>query len=470
MALITFSGMASGIDSTSLIKAMLDQERKTRVDPFQTKIAAFQDTNSSLDELSSLLTKLQTAAAKFRSLNGSLLQKNASSTDETVLTASASNSASNGTYALSVSAVAKNATYSFQSSDFTYSSASAVVNSSINNGAAEADRTVSLTVGTGGDAETVDIVMTDSTTLDEFVTQFNNSSTKAVASVVNVGNSSSPDYRIAIVSNSQGTAEGNISVNVGSAITSGASSAFDTNSVSQATDATFSISGISGTITRSSNSVSDVIPGMTFNLQSTGSASLSISDDVSASSTTVQEFVDAYNEVVNYIAENDLITRQEENGEVSNIFGPLADTSIDENILGSLRSALTGSATSGRTVNMLADIGITTQRDGTLAFDNDTFVEAMSNDSEGVRQITQTLGETLAATDGTIAQYTRFNGMIDQLSYSNSQSISDMQNKVADAEKSLAKQEQSLTAQFSRLEYLMSKLNSQSQTLQSILP
>ena len=204
MATISFSGLASGIDSTSLIEALLGQERKARITPLEDKITQFQDTNSAFSRLKELLGNLQTAAQKFRVLNGTALVKTALSSDETIISASASNSAANGTYAVVVDALARNATYSFRSSGQTYASADAVINSSINNGAAEADRTVSIQTGQGDEQETVDVVLTDSSTLNDFVTQFNSSSTKAVASLVNIGSSTSPDYRVVIPGSNQG--------------------------------------------------------------------------------------------------------------------------------------------------------------------------------------------------------------------------------------------------------------------------
>ncbi|RMG44421.1 MAG: hypothetical protein D6719_01815 [Candidatus Dadabacteria bacterium] len=468
MSLINFSGIASGIDSAALIDAILEQQRAIRITPLEDKISTLEDTNSAFGELTTLLSTLQDAASKFRTVNGGALSKTASSSDETVLSAVAGNSATNGSYTLSVTQLASNATYSFASTAGTYTSTGDAISSAINNGAAAADRTVSVTVGSGADAETTDIVLTNSTTLQDFVDHFNAASSKATAAAVNVGTSSSPDYRIVITSNSEGLEKGQVSVTVGSEIT--ANSAFDSNTVDQATDATFSMSGVSGTITRSTNSISDLIPGVTFNLQSIGSATVTVSDDSDATASAVQDFVDAYNAVVEYIKDNDTVTRQEDGDNVTNIFGPLAETSIDDNILSSLRSALTSAGISGSTVNIFADLGITTERDGTLKFDQDTFTQAVSDDPESVKTILANAGETLSAVDGTIAQYIQFNGIIDQAENSNTELISSYNNQIADAEKSLSRQEETLRAQFARLEALIGRMNSQSDTLLSILP
>lgn len=467
MALVSFSGLASGIDSSALIKSLLDQERAGRVKPLEEKITTLQDTNKSLSELSNLLKSLQTAAGKFRALNGGSLAKQIVSTDETVLTGSATNSATNGTYDLTITQRATNATFSF---DDRLLSSSAVINSSINDSAPEADRTVSFSIGDGDAEETVDVVLTSTTTASQFVTAFNAASEKALASVVNVGTSASPSYAIVIHSTEEGETDGLITLNsVGSELAAG-SGALQDNTLSQAQNAIFSIGGIADDITRSSNTVTDVIPGVSFTLQSEGSAKITVTDDTSATLSTIQDFVDAFNEVVKFIGQNDLITQEQDGSDIKNIFGPLADTSLDENVLSALREAVAGASGLGGTINMLADLGITTERDGTLKFDSEIFEEAMASDPEGVRAVTESLGETLSAVDGTIAQFVSFNGLFDGATQANNDLITSLQKRISATEADLTKREESLTARFSRLESLIGQLNSQQSALTSILP
>ncbi|MCO6432365.1 MAG: flagellar filament capping protein FliD [Deltaproteobacteria bacterium] len=473
MALISFSGLASGIDSQALIKSLLDQKRATQIKPLETRITDLTETNGAFTELKSLLTDLQSAASKLRSINGGIIGKSAVSSDETVITASAANTADQGTYDLNVISRAKNATLSF---DDRYSSSTDAVNSNINNGAAAIDRTLSFTIGTGTGQESVDLVLTDSTTLEDLAAQFNSLSEKATASVVNVGTASSPSYAFVVSSKFEGTEQGAIAVNVGSGITdpngdlNTADGAFVTNTESAATDAEFTLSGVTGSIYRSSNSITDVISGLTLNLQGTGNASVSVNNDAASTTAAMQEFVDAYNEVVKFISENDLVTREEEGSEITNVFGALAKTSLDENLLSTLRSALSGAGITGQTVNILADLGVTTERDGTLKFDGEVFEDALSNDPDSVLEITQNLGEDLAAVDGKIAQFIRFNGLIDAAANANASEVTNSERRISEIESLLSKEEEALTARFARLESLIAGFQSQQSALTSLLP
>ena len=304
--------------------------------------------------------------------------------------------------------------------------------------------------------------------MSDFVNEFNAASSKSEASLINVGTTSSPSYAIVVNSLNQGTDKGEIAVSVGTEVTTAGGGAFGSSSLSQATDASFSVTGISGTLTRSSNSVSDVIGGVTLNLISTGAATISIGDSAETTAASMQTFVDAYNDLAKYISENDLVTREESDD--SAIFGTLANTALDENILASIRSVFSSSSITGGLVNTLADLGVTTQRDGTLKFDSTLFTTAVSKDPESVRSITSNLGDTLASVDGTIAQFTRFNGLIGTAENANKSEIERLNARVAEIEKSIFQQQSALLAQFSRLETTVGKLQSQQTALSNALP
>lgn len=468
MAAINFSGVASGIDSSSLIKSLLDQQRRARITPLEEKIASLTETNDAIGQLGSLLSTLKSKADKFRVLNGSAISKVGTSSNENVLSATAANGAANGTYSVTVSSLSKNATFSFNDR---FASTSQAINSSIDNNAAAANRSITVNVGSGSEQESVSVALTNTTTLTDFVTSFNAASTKAQASLVNMGTAGSPSYAVIINSANEGTAKGQISVNVGSQITSAGSGAFATSSLSQAADSVFTVSGVAGSITRSGRNISDVIPGLSLSLSTTGTSTVTVGDDSSSTATTVQEFVDAYNDVVKFLADNNKITEDKDSrGEKINVFGPLAGIRTDDAVLTTIRSAFTGATTPGGLVATLADLGITTERDGTLKLDTTTLTNAITKDSFSSRSILEKLGEGLASPNGAIAQYTKYNGLLDISKNSNLTLIKQMNDQISSNEAFLGRQEQDLILQFSRLESVVGRLNSQQSALKSLLP
>jgi flagellar hook-associated protein 2 len=131
-------------------------------------------------------------------------------------------------------------------------------------------------------------------------------------------------------------------------------------SANQGTDAVFQLNGL--TVTRSGNTVNDLIPGATLTLEAKTSSpvSLSLAVDPSQLSSGIQNLVTAYNSVV-----------QQVNGQTGTSGGGLTGNSVIIQLEGALRQ-LTNFQGSG-SVQSLADLGIQLQSDGTMTFDQSVF-------------------------------------------------------------------------------------------------
>lgn len=462
MSTINFSGLASGIDTNALIDATSAAARQTRVDPKQKKVTELEETNTAFDQLEEKLASLRTSLQEFTTLAGGGVSKLASSSKESVVSATATNAATNGSYGITVNQLAKNFTGSF---DTTFSSITAPVLSTINSGDPAVDRTVSFAIGTGSELSTVNVeIPNGSFTISQFVSAFNSATTKATASLVNVGTASSPQYKIVVTSNNEGLEKGQVNITVGASVTS--MTAF---TVSQATNASVDITGI-GTVTRPTNSIADVIPGLSLSLSSLGDSTIKISEDAATTTTKVQAFVDAYNEIVRFVTENNQISRNDSGAEVENIFGPLASTRTDDGALTAIRSAIASTVTSaGSSVRIFSDLGITTERDGTLKFDSSKLQTSVALEPTSVSAVLQGFADTVAATGGTIDLYTRFNGLFDITTNSNKTLITSLNQQIADAEAQITRNEEQMRARFARLESQMSRMQQQQSSLTSAL-
>jgi len=474
MPLINFSGIASGIDSEALIKATSDAARAVRVTPQQNKIKELEGTNDAFSQLKAKLAALQSILQDFASTAGGPLSKSAASSDETVLRASASTSAANGSYTITVTQLAKNGTQTIGKAGGTYSSSEDIF--SPNAAAPPGHDNLTIEIGTAP-AETAVVEVDNTTTLNQVVSSINDQLTTAVATIINVGTIASPSYKIVITSTKTGTSEGSISVSSDGGITGD----IDTSTYSAAANAIFSINGIGSGIERTTNSVTDIIPGLTLNFIAAGGPStITIADDANATTSKVQEFITAYNEVVGLIQKNNKIERVEKGDNVTNIFGPLSLTNIDDNVLVAIRNAMSASAySSGSEIKIFADLGITTDSSpynsetnkggGTLKFDSTVFKTALSKEPNSVNEILKTFGDTAALVGGTIDQFIRFNGLIDTSVNANKETISDLNDRIANAEAAIAKQEELMRKRFASLESTIGKMQNQASALSSIL-
>jgi flagellar hook-associated protein 2 len=141
----------------------------------------------------------------------------------------------------------------------------------------------------------------------------------------------------------------------------------------------FKVDGVD--IQRDSNSVGDVIPGVSFTLlapTATGTdVTLSISTDVSAVKTKIKKMIDVYNEVVSFINANG--TYDAASKTAGPFFGDNSITSIKSNLA---TLFLTGGAeyAADEAFNSLSQLGVKLQADGTLLLDDAKLTDKLSTD------------------------------------------------------------------------------------------
>ncbi len=456
MPIAQFSGLASGIDSAALIDAVIEA-KEIRNDIRREEIEFLQSENDSLEEFNTQLLALDDLIEGFRTANNGGISKSASSTDPAVATASVGSNAFNAAYTIDVTSVADTATGSFNNS---YASSTATVS------AGSGD--VTVTVGTGADQVTLTATVTGGvTTLDQLATALNadpDADGRAAASVVNIGTSAAPDYRLLITTLESGVAEGTLALSADPALTE-----LQTSTIDQATNAVFTVSGITGSISRATNNVDDVISGVTFNILDTGSTNVSIGNDASKTADELSQIIESFNELVSFIAENNTVERVEDSRDSTNIFASLAKTRVDDDFLAAFRGALLSASSSGNEVTSFSSLGISTNRDGTITFDQDEFTEAVSADPDGATGVLRDFADSISGVNGTLFQYTKLNGFVDVAQESNNNQIENLNDAIAQLERQTSSQRSSLEKQFANLEAVTGELQNKQQALSGIL-
>lgn len=146
-----------------------------------------------------------------------------------------------------------------------------------------------------------------------------------------------------------------------------------------AQSAKFTIDGLA--VTRDTNSISDVVSGLSFDLKATGATTLAVSLDEGGVKKNVEKFVEAYNTLVSFINAETKVTPVNDTSKP--VVGALVGDSSARALISSVRSQLVSPQGSG-SLKALADMGITTKKDGTLEMDSAKVSKAITNDFEGV--------------------------------------------------------------------------------------
>jgi flagellar hook-associated protein 2 len=461
MPTVSFSGIASGIDGDSIIQALLDARRLASI-PIENKVTRNDTESTALEEFNTKLLTLDDMLKEFTTLAGGAVSKIATSSDEDTVTAVASGNAVSATVELEVLNLAKTASISFNDR---FSDLDAPVAPGLTG-----PTDIEITLGTGDSQETVQVTIDQNTTLSQLVLDINDQSpSRLQASVINTGSLSSPEYAFILQGLQTGEENGTMSVNIPPELSG--LGVFQSSNVSQAEDAVIDMAGI-GQVRRASNLVNDLVPGLSIELKrdNVGPVTISVANDADKTGGKISEFVEAFNDVVRYSNENDLIERVENEDDATNVYGSLARTRVDDRAIDAIKTALSSASFSGESeIKIFADLGIKTERDGTLSFDQETFNNAVSKDSGAVGDILNSFADSVSTSSGIISEYTKFQGTIDRAIDTNNDENTSLNEKLARLERSLETQKETMEKIFANLESTTARLQSSGEALSGIL-
>jgi len=135
-------------------------------------------------------------------------------------------------------------------------------------------------------------------------------------------------------------------------------------------------------ITRSSNTIDDVIHGVTIHLHDTGTVQVNLTRDVQSVKDKLSTLVSAYNEVAKFLDEN--TSYDETSKTAGKLMGDQAISTILNNVRRSLIQQTRGFVIDVDKFLMPGQIGIELDGDGTLSLSSSDFDKAIAKDYMGV--------------------------------------------------------------------------------------
>ena len=455
--LANIGGLASGLDTNSIISQLMQIERNPQVRLQQQKTLE-QVRQQALRDINTRLLNLQSAATGLRDVGTWGDVQEVDSSDSSKITATRSGGAAAGGYELMVTRLARAA-------QMTQGTSAA---------AASADGTLTIQVGSGG---AVDVAVTAGDSLQTIADHINGSSgMQAYASVVNGK----------LVLSGKVTGQTNAI-----AVTGSSAANFGFTQTQSALDANYTLDGVSKT--SASNIVSDAIAGVTLGFKATTATPVSVSvgapgPDTDAVKAKVQNFIDQYNSTVDFI--HDKLTEQRvpnPQNEADREKGLLNGDSGLNSLLSSLREAVSDPV-SGRPsiLSTLAQAGVSTGAavggatlnqdaiEGKLTLDADKLSAALSNNFSDTKALFTNItgsyaGEGLAQRlDGLMNGWLNpTTGILTGRINSEQTTIDSLTTQISDWDTRLTSKEAALRAQFTAMETALSQLQSQGGQLSS---
>jgi len=385
------SAVSSGLDVNALVKQLMTAEQ-IPITKLATQTASYQAKLTAFGTIQGAMSSFQTSIASLS--NASTFQAvNATASDSTVMSATALTSAPPGSYAVEVNSLAQSQTLVVAGQ----TSLSAPIGSGTST-------TLSFDFGTitgtntagkyiagatftsaGGGIKTVTIDSTNNS-LQGMRDAINAAGIGVTASVINDG-SASP-YRLVLTASNMGAAnsmkiaasgDATVSALLANDPTAGATTgALGQNLTESVTalSASLKVNGIA--ISQNSNAVSGVIPGVTLNLTkvTTTPVTLTVAQDTAAVTKSVNDFVTAFNSLNQTLTDVSSYNAATKTGAV--LQGNATVRNLQAQLRGVLNTPGAGSLTS------LSQIGVTFQRDGSLALDSAKLTSVMQSNFSGI--------------------------------------------------------------------------------------
>lgn len=389
MAGITSAGVGSGLDIEGILSAVMSAE-KTSLSKIKTQKTEINSKVSIYGIIKNSFAGLQTAADKLTNLSN-LNPLKATSSSENTVTATASSTASKGNYDIAVTQLAQAqsvAASAVATPDTNVGTGTLTItlgsyDSVGNTFTANASKTpVNITIGTGQQ------------TLSGIKDAINNASAGVTASIVNDGSGS----RLVLTSAETGAVNGfklTVSDNDGSNTnTSGLSTlAFDptatagagknATSLQTSQDAQFTVNGLS--ITKTSNTVTDAVEGLTLSLKNitTSATTIKVGLDDTTLKSTLNDFVKAYNQI-----RGNLKDQQEKDATLSKETSP---ATLERGLRNILKDSVSAYGLS------MADVGLSFDKTGVLSLNSTKLDTAIASDSSVLKKLFMNTGTTTDA-------------------------------------------------------------------------
>lgn len=422
---LSLSGLGSGLDWQSIIDQLRQAETAQRVNPLTAQKAKYEDR---LDEWNTLASKLSALLTAVQDLNEDSdfeafsvsLSSSGSTPPESILTGTAGDAAGEGRYEVVVTNLA---------------TAQKMQSDSVTSDTADAGWAGEISI----EGQLVDLDGKSLNTIRDDINALNSGETPTgvIASVLKV---SDADYRLILTAEETGAA-GFALIDTGGYF----------NPLQAGEDAAFTIDSIA--MNRSSNTVTDAIPGVTLELHREDPAT-TVTVDVARDSAKVTEkvesFVNAYNELAQFF--NDQFEYD----------------SVSESTGGALFADVTAKGLRSQIQNTilaheLFSVGITFNDDGTLALDKDTLETALATDFSGSTSTLTLMAQSLETNLNNMTD--SIDGTVTLQTNSLQESIERIDDRIEDVNESIDAKMNRLTDQFIALDAALAQMQQQSEWL-----
>lgn len=433
MASLQAPGIGSGLDINGIVSQLMALERRP-LEQLEQKESLLNAQISAFGQLKSKLSDFQAAMRNLANTDKFKLFS-ASSSDESVLGVSASSSAAKGVYSIDVSRIAENhkkASSAFADSDTTTFAGAVGSTTSV------------LEINLAGGGVSFDV---SGKTLAQAAEAINSQADNpgVTASIIKEDSG----YRLLLSADDTGSSN---FINV---VNDGAGFGFTDLNQDRDGSGGFTEADLDAvltfentfTVTRSSNSISDLISGVTIDIKKPGTVNIEINRDDEAIQESVQAFADAFNEL------RDEIDKQR----AGQLEADSSLSSIESRLFSVLNS---GGAITGSAFSFLSEVGLAVDKEGRMQVDANLMVQQMNADFESFVNLFAANGQGFAnKLESVASSLLEVDGLIDSREDGLKDRLNFIDDRKLQIEARLARTEERLRKQFTAMDTFVAQMN-----------
>lgn len=239
--------------------------------------------------------------------------------------------------------------------------------------------------------------------------------------------------------------------------------------ITQAKSAVLFVDGLK--VVSDSNSVTTAVEGVTLSLVSAQSATdiaagktidITVGTDKATVKGNLQKFVDAYNSMMTTIGQLTAVVPVGEDD--APVTGALVGDVTARGLVAGLRAELVKMSSDG-SIKALAQLGITTQKDGTLKIDDTVLSSALDNNFDQVAEYLAGDKGLMGRLESNVNDYLKTNGVLDQRTKALQSTLTNIDDQREALDLRIEKLQERLVAQYTAMDQLVASLKKTSESL-----
>lgn len=472
--MVGITGIGSGIDIDSIVKAMVDSERAPKTLQLDRLEKA---TTTRISALGTLTGALNTFKSSVDSLNRTSLfeSRTANSSNTGILRVSAASTAPEGNYSIQVQQLAKSSRVALQSvaggNSATFNSGTLNISTGSENFSVQITNQNNTLAGM---RDAINEAGRDRGVSATIITDDSGSRLVLNSSKNGAGN----DIQVSAVEN--GTTSGTntltsqafvpvVDPSNTDAFLPPSSSTGAAGVISKAQSARLTIDGLQ--LVRDSNTVTDALEGVTLDLVSAQSSTdllegrtinVSVGVDKAGVKANLQKFVEAYNALITSTSQLTTVVSLGEGKQP--VTGPLLGDASVRNVLAGLRNEMV-KVTGDSGVRALADLGITTEKDGKLKLDDTKLTSALNNNFNQIAGYLTGENGLMGRLGNSVNAYVSAGGVLKQRTDTLQGTLTGIDTQRKELELRVEKIQTRLYAQYNAMDSLVGQLKRTSESL-----